>query len=197
MGANVSTVMIVVALAAGLWWGFARQRCRARLQLFSVAALTLAITTLVVESLRWQLVPWQVLALAVAAAAAFRGWRPGRSRRWRRVVARSVLVVGLVFAGLALLTAFVPKLPALSGPHSVGSVIFRWTDNQRPETLTVDRSDRRQVIAQAWYPTDATKGRAVPYFEAQGHLPASIGGLPSFLFASFGSVATHAIVAAP
>ena len=90
-----------------------------------------------------------------------------------------------------------PTLPKPSGPHNVGSVIFRWTDNQRPETLTADPSDRRQVIAQAWYPTDATAGASVPYFEAQGHLPASIGGLPSFMFASFGSVATHAIVAAP
>ena len=74
----------------------------------------------------------------------------------------------------------------------VGSEIFRWTDNQRPETLTANPSDRRQVIAQAWYPTDTATGPAVPYFEAQRHLPGSIGGLPSFMFASFGRVATHA-----
>ncbi len=175
MGANVSTVMVVVALAAGLWWGFSRKASAAPCcELFSMAALALAVATLVVEGLRWQLVPWQVLALAVAAAAALRRWRPGHSRRWRRVVGRGVLVVGLALGGLALLTALVPKLPKPSGPHSVGSVIFRWTDNQRPETLTADPSDRRQVIAQAWYPTDATQGRAVPYFEAQGHLPSSI-----------------------
>jgi predicted dienelactone hydrolase len=76
-------------------------------------------------------------------------------------------------------------------------VVFRWTDTKRSETFTADPTDRRQVIAQAWYPTDATRGQAVPYFEAQGHLPSSIGGLPSFLFASFGSVATHATAATP
>jgi dienelactone hydrolase len=48
------------------------------------------------------------------------------------------------------------------------------------------------VIAQAWYPTDASNGRAVPYFEAQGDLPGSIVGMPPFVFGSFGSVATHA-----
>jgi predicted dienelactone hydrolase len=197
MGANVSTVMIVVALVAGLWWGFSRRRRRAVLQLFSVAALALAVVTLVVEGLRWQLVPWQVLALSVATAAGLRRWRPGHSRRWRRAVGRGVLVVGLAVGGLVLLTALVPALPKPSGPHKVGSVIFRWTDNNRAETFTADPSDRRQVIAQAWYPTDATKGPAVPYFEAQGHLPSSISGLPSFMFASFGSVATHAIAAAP
>jgi predicted dienelactone hydrolase len=108
-----------------------------------------------------------------------------------------VLVVGLALGGLVLLTALVPALPKPSGPHRVGSVIFRWTDNNRAETFTADPSDRRQVIAQAWYPTDATKGPAVPYFEAQGRLPSSISGLPSFMFASFGSVMTHAIAAAP
>ena len=121
MGANVSTVMVFVALAGGLWWGFARGRRQALLQLFSVAALVLAVATLVVEGLRWQLVLWQVLALAVAAAAALRRWRPGHSRRWRRVAGRGVLVVGLALGGLSLLTAFVPVLPKPSGSHSVGS----------------------------------------------------------------------------
>ena len=86
-------------------------------------------------------------------------------------------------------------MPKPSGPHRVGSVTFRWTDNKRSETFTANPSDRRQVIAQAWYPTDATRGEAVPYFEAQGHLPSSMGGLPSFMFASFGRVATHATAA--
>ena len=197
MGANVSTVIIVVALVTGLWWGFARGWNPVLLERFSMVAVALALATLVVDGLRWQLVPWQVLALAVASAAALRRWRPGRSRRWRRVVGRSVLVTGLALGGLALLTALVPALPKPSGSHEVGSVIFRWTDRTRPETFTADPSDRRQVIAQAWYPTDATKGKAVPYFEAQGRLPSSIGGLPSFMFGSFGRVATHANAATP
>jgi len=197
MGINVSTFMIVVSLAAGLWWGFSRKRRPALREAFSIAALVLAVATFVIEGMRWQLVSWQVLALAVAAAAALRRWRPGHSRRWRRVVGRAVLVVGVVLGGVALLTSLVPELPKPSGPHSVGSVIFRWTDSSRAETLTADPSDRREVVAQAWYPTDARRGRAVPYFEAQGHLPSSISGLPSFMFASFGSVNTHAIAAAP
>jgi dienelactone hydrolase len=197
MGLNIDTVMVVVTLAAGLWWGSARRRRPALLEVFSIVALALAGTTLVTEGLRWQLVPWQLLAVAVAGAAALRRWRPGRSRRWRRVAARGVLVVWSALGALALLTAVVPALPKPTGPHRVGSVVLRWTDTGRPETFTADPTDRRQVIAQAWYPTDATTGKAVPYFEAQGRLPSSISGLPSFLYGSFGSVATHAIAAAP
>src|SRR2546421_12821582 len=185
MGANISTVMVVAALAAGLWWGFARGYRQALLELFSMAALASAVATLAVEGLRWQLVLWQALALAVAAAAALRRWRPGHSRRWRRMVGRALLVVGLALGGLALLTAFVPTLPKPAGPHGVGSVVFRWTDTKRAETFTADPSDRRQVIAQAWYPTDATMGQAVPYFEEQGRLPSSIGGRSSLVFPSF------------
>jgi predicted dienelactone hydrolase len=189
----LDVLVVLLALTAGLWWAFSRHRLPAALELVSVGALVLTVAALVVEGLRWQLVPWQALALAVTVAAVLRRWRPGHSRGWRRVIGRVVLVVGLAVGGLAvLLTAIVPALPKPSGPHGVGSEIFRWTDTRRAETLTPNPSDHRQVVAQAWYPTEATTGRAVPYFEAQGRLPGSIGGLPSFMFASFSSIATHA-----
>jgi hypothetical protein len=190
-------LLIVTALTAALWWALSRNRRQAVLEAFSVAPSVLTVLTLALEDMRWQLVPWQVLAVAVAAAAALRRWRPGRSRRWRRVIARCLLVAGLAAGGVALLTAFVPALPEPTGPHKVGSEIFRWTDSRRPETLTANRSDHRQVIAQAWYPSDVSDGRAVPYFEAQGRLPGAIAGMPSFMFGSFGDVATHATLGTP
>jgi dienelactone hydrolase len=193
----IDGLMVVATLAAALWWALSRRRRPAALEAMSVGALVLALITLAVGGVQWQLVPWQVLALAVTAAAALRRWRPGHSRRWRRVIGRGVLVVGLAVAGVALLTAFVPTLPKPAGPHKVGSEIFRWTDSQRLEMLTANPSDHRQVIAQAWYPTDASNGRAAPYFEAQGNLPGSVGGMPSFMFASFGSVRTHATFGTP
>jgi predicted dienelactone hydrolase len=185
-------LLIVAALTAALWWALSRPRRPAVLEALSFASAFLAVLTLALDGMRWQLVPWHALAVAAGAAAALRRWRPRRSRRWRRVSARCLLVPVLAVAGIALLTAFVPALPEPTGPHKVGSEIFRWTDNQRPETLTAAPSDFRQVIAQAWYPTEASSGRPVPYFEAQGHLPGAIGGMPPFMFGSFADVATHA-----
>ncbi len=109
------------------------------------------------------------------------------------MIGRVALSLGLLVGGLALLTALVPSLPQPSGSRHVGSVVFRWTDQKRAETLSPAPTDRRQVVVHAWYPTDAVKGDAVPYFEAQGRLPASIVGLPSWMYASFGSVKTHAL----
>jgi hypothetical protein len=48
------------------------------------------------------------------------------------------------------LAARVPQLPRPSGPHLVGSVVFHWTDVQRPETFATSAGERRQVVAY-WY----------------------------------------------
>lgn len=190
---TIDRIMVIATFAAAVWWAISRRRRPRALAALSAAALVLAVGTLSLEGFVWQLVPWQVLAGGVAGAAALRRWRPGRSRRWRRVTGRTGLVVGLALGCIALLTSVVPTMPEPSGPHDVGSEIFRWTDELRAEKFSADPSDHRQVIAQAWYPTDVRKGPAVPYFEAQGRLPGSITGLPSFMFTSFGRIDTHAI----
>jgi len=194
---SLDTLLIVTAFTTALWWMVSRHRQPAVLQALSCAAALFTVLALAVEDLHWQLVPWEALAMAVAAAAALRRRRPGHSRRRRRVIYRFLLAGGVATGGIALLAAFVPALPEPAGPYEVGSEIFRWTDSRRAETLTANPSDHRQVVAQAWYPSDTSNGRAVPYFEAQGHLPGPIGGLPSFMFGSFGGIATHATVGPP
>src|SRR3954452_15446299 len=191
-------LLVAVVLISALWWAFSRHRRPGALQRLSAAAPLLAAAALIFDDgPRWQLVPWQALAVGVALAAALRQRRPGRSRRVVRVAGRGGLAAGVGIGVLALTTALVPQLPAPSGSHRVASQIFRWTDPSRAETLTPDPADRRQVIAQAWYPTDTARGRAVPYFEAQDQLPGSVGGLPSFMYAGFGEIDTHATFEAP
>jgi len=190
-------LLIATVVVAGTWWALSRLRRPDDLQRLSLVVLLLTASTVVFDGPRWQMAPWQVLGVVVAAAAALRHWRPGCSRRRQRVIGRGALGIVGVIGGVVLLTTFVPSLPTPTGPHHVGSEIFRWTDKTRPETLTADPSDHRQVVAQAWYPTDATTGRAVPYFEAQHKLPSTIAGLPAFMFASFGAVDTHATLGSP
>jgi dienelactone hydrolase len=190
-------LLIAAILVSAIWWACSRHRQTSVLQRLSALALALAAGTAIFDGPRWQMVPWQALAVGVGVAAALRHWRPGRSRRAVRVVGRSALGVGVLAGAVALLTAFVPQLPRPTGSHRVASEIFRWSDRSRPETLTSDPADHRQVIAQAWYPTDTAGGRPVPYFEAQDKLPGSVAGLPSFMYASFGEIDTHGTFDAP
>ena len=127
---SIDRIMVIVTLASALWWAIIRRRRPRALAALSVSALVLASGTLAFEGVVWQLLPWQVVAVAVAGAAAFRHWRPGRSQRWNRVIGRAVIVLAVALGGVALLTAVVPTMPAPSGPHNVGSEVFRWTDEQ-------------------------------------------------------------------
>jgi dienelactone hydrolase len=192
----VNGFLMVTVLFAALWWAFARGHFPRALAVLSLVSLGLAGVTLVLEGPHWQLVPWQVLAVACAAAATLRWWRPGHSRRWNRVLGRVGLLAGLIVGGVGLLFVSVPVLPRPSGQHLVGSEVFRWTDPGRAETFTDDPGDRREVVAQAWYPTE-TAGPPVPYFEAQGRLPAYVDPYPAFFYGDFDQVDTHASASPP
>jgi dienelactone hydrolase len=189
----VDGLLMVTVVVSALWWAFASGHFPRPLAVLSLVSLGLAAVTLVLEGLHWQRVPWQVLATACAAAATLRWWRPaGHSRRWNRVLGRLGLLSGLTLGGVGLLFVGVPLLPRPAGQHLVGSQVFRWTDSHRAEGMTVDPQDRREVVAQAWYPTEVGQGQRVPYFEAQDRLPAFIDIYPSWFFSDFRLVDTHA-----
>jgi hypothetical protein len=192
--------LVVTGALAASWRVFAQRRAWTALQILSIGVLVLAGATLVVDGLQWQLLPWQILGLVVAVLAVLHHYRPRDARgrrphhtggrrargapRWLGLSERGLLLVTVAIGAWALLWVFVPTLPTPSGPYHVGTEVFHWTDTSRHETLGPDRSQYRQVVAQAWYPTDATQGRMAPYFEEPGKLP-GMGGLPAFVF--FGS----------
>ena len=74
----------------------------------------------------------------------------------------------LIGLALVLLLAFsiIPQLalPAPSGPYAVGQTVFRWVDTSRPEIMTSDPDDFREVIATIWYPAEPGTGTKTPYF---------------------------------
>ncbi|MGH8236056.1 MAG: alpha/beta hydrolase family protein [Steroidobacteraceae bacterium] len=100
--------------------------------------------------------------------------------------------------GLAvLIPAAMPvfKLPEPTGPFRVGTTRFSLVDSSRPETLTTDPSDRRELLIQAWYPAESTANAAPEPFWGYPHeiarrLTRSLG-LPGFLFDHFDRVRTH------
>lgn len=76
-------------------------------------------------------------------------------------------LAAIVFVLLALLGSSIYlqlELPAPTGPYLVGRTIFRWVDPSRPEVMTADPNDAREVMALVWYPAVPGTGRSAEYF---------------------------------
>jgi dienelactone hydrolase len=56
-------------------------------------------------------------------------------------------------------------LPAPTGSFEVGRQRLAWIDASRPETHTADPADRREVIAQVWYPAAPSTGAPAEYVD--------------------------------
>jgi len=75
---------------------------------------------------------------------------------------------GPVFVGLLLIflsTTFAQTLPVVpkpTGSYSVGTQEFSLIDNSRPETLTEDANDKRELYIRVWYPAQNVSADAKP-----------------------------------
>ncbi|WP_067491131.1 alpha/beta hydrolase family protein [Nocardia ignorata] len=90
----------------------------------------------------------------------------------------------------------VPELPEPTGPRAVGSAIFRWVDQARPEART-EADDRRNVVVQAWYPAEFASGRRWVYLDGQEDLPSQVAMVPSLIMGAYDRIDTHAYADVP
>jgi hypothetical protein len=171
-----------------------------------------------VEGQRWQLVPAYLLAgslvliwLVRTVRALVRADRTTGAagatgaRTWRRRVggAAAVGVGAVVLIVSAAVPVAVPVFgfPAPGGPYGIGTVTYHWVDAGRPEILSADSADHRELMAQVWYPTrGVTSSRRAPYVQDASALSAAESRmihLPAFALTHFSSVTTNAVPAAP
>ena len=58
------------------------------------------------------------------------------------------------------------NLPTPGGEYLVGTQIFNWIDSTRDEWFTEDDlDDKRKLVVQIWYPTEAIGGEKYPYMD--------------------------------
>lgn len=83
----------------------------------------------------------------------------------RLQVLKNWFLIGMALVFLLVVSVFLQlDLPAPTGPYAVGQTVFRWEDPSRPEELTDDPNDFREVIALIWYPAEGETGTTSPYF---------------------------------
>lgn len=155
-----------------------------------VLGVLLALIQLIWKGFYWQYVPGYLL-LALLAVIVWRG-KPHKGSH--KLLKNSILCV-LLIATLAPWAIILP-VPALTRPqgnYAIGTEIFRWVDSARTEQTTTDSRDRRNVIAQAWYPTESdTKTEHPLYLDGLQNLPADVGGIPSGFFTQYHQIDTYA-----
>lgn len=67
-------------------------------------------------------------------------------------------------------------LPKTTGMFQVGTTTFDWLDTSRKDLLTPDSKDHRELIVQAWYPIDSSKGK-----ETEKYIPATAKGIENIM----------------
>ncbi|MGH9943386.1 MAG: alpha/beta hydrolase family protein [Pyrinomonadaceae bacterium] len=109
----------------------------------------------------------------------------------------------LALLGVTTATAqWVVKLPQPTGPAAVGATRFSFVDTTRPETLTEDGSDRRELLIRVWYPAKPASGaQPEPFWsretqEIATHM-AEFLRLPKGAFDDLARVPSHAYTDAP
>ena len=188
---DVTLLVVVLALAA---WRLIASELRPGLRAgFVVFGGLLAAVQWALCDFTWQFLP----AYALLVLCGVPPLRTGAALRWMGRV--GFVGVTATTLGVWVLLA-VPTLPAPDGPYTVGTQVYRWSDVSRDEPHTTDPTDRRSVIAQAWYPTPGGgEGSGVPlaYIDGIGRMPAQVSVMPGFMLRRFGQINTHAEPLAP
>ncbi|HUG34869.1 MAG TPA: hypothetical protein VMJ90_08875 [Anaerolineales bacterium] len=144
---RILEILIPALLSIYLLWTHPRPFA---IRLLPSAALLVVVLHLFVEGYRWQMIPMYVLTAILLAGSLIKiqtqtDWRP----------LASYLAFGLVAISSALpIILPIPRIPAPSGPYSVGTRIYELTDDSRREIYS-GQNEARRIMIQVWYPSEA------------------------------------------
>jgi len=150
-------------------------------------------TQLLISGFLWPFVPTYFLVALLALSSLKLS---AKLPTWRIWLTRIVLLFAflLAIAPFAILVP-VPVLPTPSGPFSIGTKIYRWVDTLRNEEATDNITDKRNVIAQAWYPTELSDKQRSVYMDGLSNLPFKKIGLETeYVMGGYDRINTHAML---
>jgi predicted dienelactone hydrolase len=205
---HIETVLLLANLLAFFVLAVRLPRVVRPLRHSAPIALPIAVAQVLVEGPRWQMVPAYALAGLFFVVWLLRyvapSGGPALQKRTNRLAAS--LAIGLGALGLAVSVVLPIVLPVFrfpdpSGPYEVGTSTYHWVDADRPEVFTADPDDRRELMAQIWYPAkgDPSAPRA-PYIQDADAVTSAFArlfGVPEFLLGNLKHVTTNAIPSAP
>ncbi len=171
------------------------KRINGLLKLLSFFIVLLALVQLLINGFYWHFLPSYLLILFIVMIAIF---LKDSSKIKKRLL--QFIMVFMLLASILPWSIFlpIPELTKPQGDYKVGTRIFRWVDYNRAEQITSDLNDKRNVVVQAWYPTEQdVKGTHSSYLDGMNNLPEKIGILPRWIFAHYDQINPYGIINAP
>lgn len=181
-------ILLLLTLLPPLIFAFLPQQPPKWLVALPVSGVLFFILHLVFEKWRWQMVPAYILLLILLVVVLRPFLIPPTTfeKRWLLSITLGLggLLLWLIAVALPIAVPVV-QLTTPSGPYQVGTTIRYLVDENRLETYSDDPTDKRELMAQIWYPTtDVSGSKRAPYLPALdviGPVVAKQFGLPQFL----------------
>ena len=156
-----------------------------------VGSLVFCLFHFILESYRWQMIPAYLLFIILFIVF--------KSRVRTSLLLKSFLFIFLLLSILLPVVSPVFSLPSPTGPHSIGTQIFQWTDSTRLEWFTEENlGDYRKVLVQVWYPSQKPeKEKPEPYIDhidIRAKTIGNAGGFPGELISHINLVKTHSFL---
>lgn len=148
-------ILTPIILAIYILWPLTGKKRPPAVGLLPAFALVVIATHAQVERMRWQMIPlytFSAVSLLISIPSFLRSQtetQPAAKRPLRVTLALSLLAVS---TALPILLP-VPFIPTPSGPYSIGTRIYEFTDLSRKE-LYSGKDEPRRFQIQVWYPAD-------------------------------------------
>ncbi len=173
-----------------LFWLKSPQRFKSVQWLFFLPVLFLLLHA-PIEGIRWQMIPAYGIAVIMTLVA----FVPTTFRlpRYLRVVLSSLGALLIIISLLLGYLLPVFQLPEPSGTFAIGTTYLHLRDDTRPEPITPDTTDVRELMVRVWYPAESRQPSTYPYMHPElAKVLAKNYGLPDFVLSHFDLIETHA-----
>jgi len=160
---NLETLLLI---ASSLYIGFFRIINKNLNKLYVLGLLVLVLVIhLALNGPRWQMIPAYGLWFIAFITALIQSERkPGIILRVFKL-AGLLILLALAIALPSALPVF--ELPPATGPYTVGTMDIN-LELDREEVITADKTDKRNLMIKAWYPSNEDSGEMDPYVDPAG-----------------------------
>jgi len=151
--------------------------------------LILLVAHAIFEGTRWQM----GLSYGMAGILPVSVFIPWHISKFFKIFLSFIAILLIATSGMLSYLLPVFHLPKPTGKFKVGITYLHFQGKRRPELITKDTTDFRELMVRAWYPAEAGVQTTFPYMppELSGILAAT-KGLPGFMLSHFNLIKTNA-----